>query len=78
MLRSIRLTSLVAFALLLSMTLVGCRSWNSGLAGWNWRGKGYDEDTNELTKNLRPPADERQMTGLDARARDIERSLGVR
>jgi hypothetical protein len=72
----IRLTSRFAIALLLSLTLVGCRSWNSQLA--NLRGKGYDDDTNGMTKNLRPPADERQMTGFDARARDIERNLGVR
>jgi hypothetical protein len=78
MLGRIRLTPRIAFALLLSLTLVGCRSWNSPFADWNWRGKGYDDDTNSLTKNLRPPADERQMTGFDARARDIERNLGVR
>jgi hypothetical protein len=78
MLRSSLLTPLIVLALLFSLNLAGCRSWNSGLAGWNWRGKGYDDDTNALTKNLRAPADERQMTGLDARARDIERNLGVR
>ena len=50
----------------------------SGCQQWDLRGHGYDDDTNSLTKNLRPQADERQFTGVDARARDIERSLGVR
>jgi hypothetical protein len=77
MLSSIRFTSLVVIALL-PLSLGGCTSWNSGLADWNLRGKGYDEQTNSLTKNLRAPADERRMTGFDARARDIERNLGVR
>lgn len=78
MLRSIRSIPLIAMALLLPVALGGCTSWNSGLADWSWRGKGYDKQTNDLTKNLRAPADEWQMTGLDARARDIERNLGVR
>ncbi len=52
-------------------TLVGCQRWN-------WQGNGYDDQVNALTKDLRPPADERRFTGVDAQAHDIERSLGVR
>ena len=74
--RSTRLNLLIAFLCVVSLALVGCRAWSSRLD--NLRGMGYDEQTNELTKNLRGPSDERQMTGFDARARDIERNLGVR
>ena len=52
-------------------TIAGCRSVD-------WRGQGYDERTQAWTKDLRPPADEARLSGLDAKARDIERSLGVR
>ena len=52
-------------------TIAGCRSFD-------WRGKGYDDQTQSWTKDLRPPADESRLSGLDAKARDIERSLGVR
>jgi hypothetical protein len=45
----------------------------------NWRGQGYTGDTaHAWTKDLRPPADEKKLSGVDAKARDIERSLGVR
>lgn len=50
----------------------------AGCQPFNWRGKGYDDQTQSLTKDLRPPADESRFAGLDAKARDIERSLGVR
>lgn len=49
----------------------------SGCTRWNWRGHGYDEPT-AWTSKIRLPADEKQFTGLDNRARDIERNLGVR
>jgi len=49
----------------------------SGCNRWNWRGHGYDEET-AWTSKIRLPADEKQFTGLDNRARDIERNLGVR
>ena len=60
-------------ALALAVATSGCQALTEG-----WRGKGYDDQINSLTENLRPPADEKQMTGLDAKARDIERNLGVR
>lgn len=63
-----------AIALSLVLTLVGCQR----LRSYKWRGNGYGEEVNSLTENLRPPADEQHMTGLDERARDIERNLGVR
>jgi hypothetical protein len=49
-----------------------------GCARWNWRGKGFDDNTTGWTDKLRPPADEKQFSGLDARAKEIERNLGVR
>ncbi len=63
--------------LALVLSVSGCQSAMKPTK-WNWRGHGYGEDENSLTGNLRPPADERSMSGLDARARDIERNLGVR
>ncbi len=64
---------LIAIALA-AVSTTGCKN----LTAHNWRGRGYGEDINALTENLRPPADEAQMTGFDQRARDIERNLGVR
>jgi hypothetical protein len=56
----------------LAVLSIGCRPFDL-------RGKGYgDQGGQTWTQNLRPPADERRFTGLDGRARDIERSLGVR
>ena len=51
--------------------IAGCRACP-------WRGNGYGESSEPWTRNLRPPADEKQFTGVDAKAREIERSLGVR
>ena len=62
--------SLVCAALALP-AIEGCRTYD-------WRGKGYGEQAQSWTKDLRPPADESQFSGVDAKARDIERSLGVR
>lgn len=53
-------------------------TWLAGCQPFDLRGNGYDEATQELTKNLRPEADEARLSGIDARARDIERNLGVR
>ncbi len=64
----------LAIALIFVAPLAGCQQ----LREHKWRGHGYDKDVNSLTENVRPPADERSMTGYDERARDIERNLGVR
>jgi hypothetical protein len=73
--RSAAVLTLVSLSALCS----GCQSWHNDTGIWSWRGKGYnDDDLNHLTQNLRPPGDERQFSGVDAKARDIERSLGVR
>jgi hypothetical protein len=72
--RYIVLATLLAISLGLAIPLVGCQR----LREHKWRGHGYDKDVNSLTENVRPPADERSMTGYDERARDIERNLGVR
>ena len=42
------------------------------------RGKGFDDETSNWTKKLRPAADESKFSGVDARSREIERNLGVR
>jgi hypothetical protein len=69
-----------ARALMLAVCLVastlsgGCQSLRNG----NWRGEGYDDSINQLTENLRPPGNEKSFAGIDARAREIERNLGVR
>ena len=63
--------SSLLLAAVATATIAGCRSFN-------WRGQGYDERAQAWTKDLRPPADEARLSGLDAKARDIERSLGVR
>jgi hypothetical protein len=52
-------------------TLAGCRPWDL-------RGKGLGEQSDGGMAGLRPPADERRFTGMDGKARDIERNLGVR
>ena len=57
--------------------IVGLLS-GAGCARWNWRGKGYNDDSSGWTRGYRPPADEKQLSGLDARAQEIERNLGVR
>jgi hypothetical protein len=49
-----------------------------GCAPWNWRGEGFGDDTGSWAQRMRPPADDKQFSGLDARAQQIERNLGVR
>jgi len=66
--------TLLTIAMMLAFSATGCQKMREH----KWRGHGYDKDVNSLTENLRPPADERSMTGYDERARDIERNLGVR
>jgi hypothetical protein len=69
---SIGLTRLVLCAALTAAAIGCCHTCN-------WRGQGYGGDQSQCwTKNLRPPADEQKLSGVDAKARDIERSLGVR
>jgi hypothetical protein len=72
--RYFALAAVLAIAPILALPMVGCQQ----LREHKWRGHGYDKDVNSLTENVRPPADERSMTGYDERARDIERNLGVR
>jgi hypothetical protein len=58
-------------AFVAAATIAGCQPFN-------WRGHGYGDRQEPFPRKLRPPADERQFSGLDARAREIERNLGVR
>jgi hypothetical protein len=54
------------------MAATGCCSQ------WDMRGKGFGDNSGRWAQNMRPPADESQFSGLDSRAREIERNLGVR
>ncbi len=49
-----------------------------GCSRWDMRGKGFGDNSAGWAQKMRPPADERQFSGLDSRAREIERDLGVR
>jgi hypothetical protein len=49
-----------------------------GCGRLNWRGTGYGDNSARWARKMRPPADEKSLSGLDARAQDIERDLGVR
>jgi hypothetical protein len=49
-----------------------------GCSRWNWRGRGFDDKSIGWSEKMRPAADEKQFSGFDARAREIERNLGVR
>ena len=66
-------------ALALAMWAAGCTPWTNG---WNSlrdtvRGKGYTDDSNTWTQNLRKPSKGTPKAGVDERARQIESSLGV-
>lgn len=63
---------------LLALVVVGVSTPCGGCSRWNWRGKGFDDNSAGWTDKMRPPADEKQFSGLDARAKEIERNLGVR
>jgi hypothetical protein len=63
---------------LLVLVAVGVSASCSGCSRWNWRGKGFGDNSTGWTDKMRPPADEKQFSGLDARAKEIERNLGVR
>jgi hypothetical protein len=65
----LKLLTLVAALILPSW---GCR-WRPDI-----RGKGFGDNTGEFAQKLRPPADEKQLSGIDERSREIERNLGVR
>lgn len=63
----------------LSLGAAGCTQWTTR---WNSlrdtvRGKGYTDETAGWTKNVRTPSDSTPMAGVDERAREIERNLGV-
>jgi hypothetical protein len=45
---------------------------------WNWRGDGFGDEGGSWAQKMRPPADQKNFSGLDARSREIERDLGVR
>lgn len=49
-----------------------------GCARSNWRGAGFGDNEGRFAQKMRPPADSSKFSGLDARAQEIERDLGVR
>jgi len=49
----------------------GCRKFDM-------RGDGYNDGTADWTSRLRTPTSQGQISGLDGRAQEIERNLGVR
>ncbi len=72
MLRADSKTVCATFILAVSLMAVG------GCGRWNWRGKGFGNSEGTWAQNMRPPADEKRFSGVDARAQEIERNLGVR
>jgi hypothetical protein len=64
----------------LCMCAAGCTTWTTR---WNAlrdrvRGHGYTDESANWTQNIRSPSDSTPMAGVDERARQIERNLGVR
>ena len=49
-----------------------------GCGQFNWRGKGFDDNSGRWARTMRPAANEKSFSGLDARSREIEQDLGVR
>jgi hypothetical protein len=65
--------------LALAICAAGCTQWTTR---WNSlrdrvRGQGYTDETAGWTQNLRSSSDSTPMSGVDERARQIERNLGV-
>ena len=50
---------------------------SNGCATWNPRGPGFGTDDATWGQRLRPASRPGNAVGLDSRAREIERSLGV-
>jgi len=63
---------------LLLLLAIAATTGCPGCSRWNWRGTGFGDNSTGWTGKMRPPADEKQFSGLDARAKEIERNLGVR
>ena len=61
---------MLAIALLFLAT-AGCQKWNLS-------GPGYGADAPRWGEKLRSPTEAGQASGLDSRAKEIERNLGVR
>ncbi|MGD9720943.1 MAG: hypothetical protein AB7O59_02685 [Pirellulales bacterium] len=59
-------------------TAIGIALAGTGCKRWDLRGHGFEDKSNEWVQKMRPPADESRFSGTDARAREIERNLGVR
>jgi hypothetical protein len=53
------------------LALSGCRPLNLS-------GNGFGDYTSNWAENLRPPTRAGESVGLDTRAKEIERNLGVR
>tara|TARA_B100000809_G_scaffold214487_1_gene219277 strand:+ start:631 stop:864 length:234 start_codon:yes stop_codon:yes gene_type:complete len=55
---------------LISLTLGGC-------ATWDLRGPGFQGQTANIGRGLRSQGNGEQLWGLDERARQIERNMGI-
>ena len=60
------------------VALAACLAIASGCTRGTLRGKGFEDNQGTWAQKMRPAADEKKFSGLDARAQDIERNLGVR
>ena len=66
-------TGRLAGLAVLSLVCGGCTQCN-----WNWRGPGFNDENAQVAGKLRPKAAPNgQSAGLDTRALEIERNLGV-
>ena len=63
----------------LSLCAAGCTQWTKRWSDLrdSVRGKGYTDNTVGWTQNVRTPTASTPMAGVDERARQIERNLGV-
>ena len=55
---------------LISLTLSGCTAWDL-------RGPGFQGQTANIGRGLRSQGNGEQLLGLDERARQIERNMGI-
>ena len=64
---------LAALAMSACLALSGCRAWSP--SAWNLRGEGYTREPTGL-EGFRSKGTSGQAAGVDAKAREIEASLG--
>lgn len=65
-------------SLTLAIMIVAIGGPLAGCSRLDLRGDGFHDEWSKSARNFRPPADEKNLAGIDERSRDIERNLGVR